>query len=89
MGKGTRYTEAQIIATLKEIEAGKPIAQVARDKGISEQTIYKWRNRYGGMTQSELVEMKSLIEENRKLKSIVANQALDIEAYKELQKLQY
>jgi putative transposase len=89
MGKGTRYTEAQIIATLKEIDAGKPVAQVARDKGISEQTIYKWRNRYGGMSQSELKELKALTEENRRLKSIVANQALDIEAYKELQKLKY
>ena len=86
MGRGKRYTEDQIIKVLKEIEAGASIAAVARSHGITEQTIYRWRERFGGMTKSELAEFRALQEENRRLKAIVASQALDIEAYKELQK---
>ncbi len=86
MSRGKRYTEDQIIKVLQEIEAGASIASVARSHGITEQTLYRWRERYGGMTKSELAELKALQEENRKLKSIVASQALDIEAYKEIQR---
>lgn len=86
MSRGKRYTEDQIIKVLKEIEAGASIASVARSHGITEQTLYRWRERYGGMTKSELAELKSLQEENRRLRSVVASQALDIEAYKELQR---
>ncbi len=86
MSRGRRYTEDQIIKVLQEIEAGASIASVARSHGITEQTLYRWRERYGGMTKSELAELKALQEENRKLKSIVASQALDIEAYKEIQR---
>jgi putative transposase len=86
MSRGKRYTEDQIIKVLKEIEAGASISSVARAHGITEQTLYRWRERYGGMTKSELAELKSLQEENRRLRSVVASQALDIEAYKELQR---
>jgi len=86
MGRGKRYTEDQIIKVLQEIEAGASIASVARSHGITDQTIYRWRERFGGMTKSELAELRALQEENRKLRSIVASQALDIEAYKELQR---
>jgi putative transposase len=86
MGKGKRYSEDQIIRVLQEIEAGASVAGTARKHGISEQTLYRWRERYAGMTKSELAELKVLQEENRRIKSIVASHALDIEAYKELQK---
>lgn len=86
MAKGKRYSEEQIIRVLGEIEAGASIASVARNHGISDQTIYKWRARYAGMTKSDLLEMRALREENRRLRAVVASQALDIEAYKELQR---
>lgn len=86
MSKGKRHTEDQILGVLKEIEAGATIASVSRKHGVSEQTIHRWRDRYAGMAKSDLAQLKSLQEENRRLKSIVASQALDIEAYKELQK---
>ncbi len=86
MKKGKRYTEDQIIKVLQQIEAGAAVAGVAREHGISEQTLYRWRERYGGMSKSELRELRALQEENRRLRSVVASQALDIEAYKELQK---
>ncbi len=81
-----RYTQEQMLKVLKEIEDGASIASVGRSYGIGVQTIYEWRKRYSGMGKSELAELKALQEENRKLKRIVANQALDIEAYKELQR---
>lgn len=86
MAKGKRYTQEQIIKVLGEIEAGASIASVARAHGITDQTIYRWREKYAGMTKSDLSELKALQEENRKLKNIVASQALDIEAYKEIAK---
>jgi len=81
-----RYTQEQILKVLKEIEAGATIASVARTHGVNVQTLYQWRKRYAGMGTSELAELKALQEENRRLKRIVANQAMDIDAYKELAK---
>lgn len=86
MAKGKRYTQDQILAVLKEIEAGASIASVARSNGISDQTIYAWREKYAGMTKSDLTQMKSLEEENRRLKNLVAELSLDNAALKELQK---
>jgi len=86
MSKGKRYTQEQILAVLKEIEAGASIASVARSNGISDQTIYAWREKYAGMTKSDLTQMKSLEEENRRLKNLVAELSLDNAALKELQK---
>lgn len=86
MSRGKRYSEDQILKILKEIESGASVAAVARTHAVTDQTIYRWRERYGGMTRSELAALKSLQEENRRLKAIVASQALDIEAYKELQR---
>ena len=83
---GKRYGQDQILKVLKEIDEGATIASVGRAHGIGVQTIYEWRRRFGGMSKSDLAELKALQEENRKLKRIVANQALDIEAYKELQR---
>lgn len=83
---GRRYSQEQILKILKEIEAGATIASVGREHGVGVQTIYEWRRKYAGMSKSDLAELKSLQEENRRLKRIVANQAMDIEAYKELQR---
>jgi putative transposase len=80
----SRYTEAQIIAILKEAEAGLPVAELCRKHGISDATFYNWRSKFGGMEVSEAKRLKQLEEENAWLKRLVANQALDIEMLKEV-----
>ncbi len=82
--KGKRYSEEQIIRILKEVESGKSVAQICREEGISEQTVYRWRSRYSGMDIAELRRLKELEEENRRLKRLVADQALDIQILKEV-----
>jgi putative transposase len=82
--KGTRYTEEQIIRILKEVERGTTVAEVCRQYGVSEQTVYRWRNKYGGIETSELQRLRALEAENSRLKKIVAQQALDIDALKDL-----
>ena len=77
-----RYTEEQIIAVLNE--AGARTADLCRKHGMSEATFYKWKAKYAGLTVSELKRLKSLEDENRRLKHIVAQQALDNWAPKEL-----
>ena len=84
MGKGKRYTEDEILKVLKEIESGAAIASVERAHGITDQTIYRWREKYGGMESSELKELRALQAENQRLKRIVTRQALEIDAYKEI-----
>ena len=82
--KGKRYNEAQILRILKEVEGGKSIAEVCREYGVSEGTIYRWRSRYGGMEQQELQRLRELEAENSRLRKIVAQQALDMDALKDL-----
>jgi putative transposase len=82
--KAKRYTEEQIIAVLKEAEAGAKIVDLCRKNGMSEATYYNWKTKYSGLTVSELNRLKALEEENRKLKQLVAEQALDNWALKEL-----
>jgi putative transposase len=77
-----RYKEEQIIAVLKEAQAGTPASQLCRKHGISGPTFYKWKAKYSGLEVSDLRKLKQLEEENRRLKQMVANQALDIEALK-------
>ncbi len=79
-----QYTDEQIIAVLKEVEAGAKILDVCRKYGMSEATYYNWKSKYAGLTVSELKRLKALEEENRRLKQIVAEQALDNRALKEL-----
>jgi len=79
-----RYTEEQIIAVLREGEAGAKVADLCRKYGISDATYYNWKAKYAGLTVSELKRLKALEEENRHLKQIVGEQALDIRALKEL-----
>jgi putative transposase len=79
-----RYTEEQIIAVLREGEAGARVADLCRKYGMSDATYYNWKAKYAGLTVSELKRLKSLEEENQRLKQIVGEQALDIRALKEL-----
>lgn len=80
--KGKRYTEEQIIQALKEAAAGIPMSELCRKYGVSEATIYNWKAKYAGLSASDLRRLKALEEENRKLKTIVAEQALDIQCLK-------
>lgn len=79
-----RYTEEQIIGVLQEAEAGTKVAELCRKYGISDATYYNWKAKYAGMTVSELRRLKTLESENRRLKQIVAEQALDNRTLKEL-----
>lgn len=72
-----RFNEAQIIGVLQEQEAGSKVADLCRRHGISEATFYNWKAKYGGMTVSEAKRLKSLEEENRRLKKLVADLTLD------------
>ena len=78
----SRYTEEQIVGILKESEAGVATAELCRKHGISEQTFYRWKAKYGGLEVSEAQRLRHLEEENRKLKQLVAEQALDIVGFK-------
>jgi putative transposase len=76
----TRHTEAEIIAVLKQVEAGRKAEDVARESGVSKHTIYAWKAKYGGMEASEAQEVKQLREENARLKKLVADLSLDKDA---------
>lgn len=82
--KKTRYTEEQIVRILGEIHSGRSIAETGRQYGVSEQTIYRWRTKYGDMGVSDVKRLRELEAENRKLKEIVAQQALDNAALKDM-----
>ena len=82
--KGTRYKEEQIIRILKEVEGGASVAEVCRKYEVSEQTVYRWRSKYGGLDTSELQRLRELEAENSRLKKIVAQQVLDMDALKDL-----
>jgi putative transposase len=80
--RGTRFKQGQIIAILREAQAGVKLSELSRKYGVSEGTIYNWKARYGDLTISEARRLKQLEEENGRLKHIVAEQALDIQALK-------
>ena len=82
--KRKRYTEEQIIRILREIGGGKSVAEVCRQYNVAEATVYRWRQRYRGMDEAQLRRLKELEGENVRLKKIVAQQALDIDALKDL-----
>jgi putative transposase len=82
--KRARFTEDQIIGVLKEHEAGAKTADLARKHGVSEATLYNWKAKYGGMEVSDAKRLRSLEEENRKLKKLLAESMLDQAALKEL-----
>lgn len=80
--KKSRFTEEQIIRALKEVEAGAKTDEVARRMGVTPTTFYRWKAKYGGMDVSEARRLRQLEEENRRLKQIVADQLLELQATK-------
>jgi putative transposase len=80
--KKTRFTEMQIVSILKQQESGRSVKDLAREHSISEATFYNWKAKYGGMEASDVKRMKDLEEENSRLKRIVANMTLEIDAIK-------
>ncbi|AMB44823.1 putative transposase [Methylorubrum zatmanii] len=81
--KKSRFSEEQIIGILKEQQAGLPVAEICRRHGISDATFYTWRSRYGGMEVSDARRLKTLDEENRKLKKLLAEAMLDVATLRE------
>ena len=77
------FTEAQITHILGQADAGVPVDELYRKYGISSATFYRWKQKYGGMTPSEIQRLKSLEQENKKLKQLVADLALDKQILKE------
>jgi putative transposase len=82
--KGKRFKEEQIIGILKEAESGLALSDLVRKYGIAEGTYYRWKAKYGGLDVSEAQRLKSLEDENRRLKRLVADQALDIQILKDI-----
>jgi putative transposase len=82
--KKKRFSPEQIASILKEFDNGKTVEEITRNHGVSKAAFYKWRQRYGGMSSDELKKMKSLEEENRRLKHMYAELALDLKLAKEI-----
>ena len=80
--KKSRFSSEQIISILKESEAGVKTSDLCRQHGISQQTLYRWRSKYGGMEVSDARRLKALEVENHKLKQLVADKELDILGFK-------
>jgi putative transposase len=80
--KKSRFTEQQIVGILKESEAGVKTADLCRKHGISSATFYKWKSKFGGMEVSDVAKMRGLEDENRRLKKLLADSALEIDALK-------
>ena len=79
-----RYSEEQIIGVLKELDGGLSVAEAARKYGVSEPTLYGWKNKFGGLEVSEVRRLRALEQENGKLKKLVAELMLDNQVLKEL-----
>jgi putative transposase len=84
MARKSRFTEEQIIRTLKELEAGAKIDEVSRRMGLTPKTLYRWKAKFGGLEISEARRLKVLDDENRRLKRMVADLSLDNQALKDL-----
>ena len=82
--KKSKFTEEQIVYAVKQLDAGVPIAELGRKYGVSQQTLYRWRSKFGGLAPSELRRLKQLEEENRKLKQLVADLSLDKQILQEV-----
>jgi len=80
--KKSRHSEEKIIAAVKQVEGGRKAAEVAREMGVSEATMYTWKSKYGGMQVSDARRLRQLEEENRRLKHLVADLSLDKEVMK-------
>ncbi|MAO15765.1 transposase [Flagellimonas amoyensis] len=82
--KRTKFTESQIVSCIKQHESGVKVDQICRDMGIHKATFYNWKKRYSGMDSLELKRLKELEEENRKLKQMYADMALDNKMLKDV-----
>ena len=82
--KKTRFTETKIVGAIKEYEAGKSVFDLCRELGINKATFYNWNKKYSGMNSQELQRLKELEEENRKLKQMYAELALDNKVLKDV-----
>lgn len=80
----SRFSEEQIVFVVRQAEAGVPVAELIRKYGISQQTFYRWRKKYGGLEAGELRRLKELEVENRRLKSLVADLSLDKQVLQEV-----
>jgi putative transposase len=80
--KKSRFTEQQIVGVLKESEAGAKTPDLCRKHGISPATFYKWKSKFGGLEVSDVAKMRGLEDENRRLKRLLADSALEIDALK-------
>jgi putative transposase len=83
--KQKRFSEEQIVGILHEAERGaQPLAELCRVRGISEQTFYRWRRKYGGLNERDIQRLKELTAENARLKRLLADRDLEVDALKEL-----
>jgi putative transposase len=82
--KKSRFTESQIVAILKEYDAGRPVSELCREHGISQPTFYNWKSKYGGLDASQLKRIKELEEENSRLKRMYADVSIQRDALKDL-----
>ncbi len=80
----SRFTEEQLVSALQEAEAGANVKELCRRLGISRETLYNWKRKYGGMNVPDAKRLKLLEDENRQLKRIVADQALNVQVLKDL-----
>ena len=80
--KKTKHSEEKIISAVKQIEAGRPVEEVARELGVTDQTLYYWKANYGGVEVSDAKRLRALEDENRRLKEMVADLSLDKKALK-------
>ena len=82
--KRSRFTEQQIAFVLQQVESGTPVGDVCRKMGVSEQTLYRWKKRFGGLMPSEVRRLKQTEEENVRLRRLVAELSLDKEMLQEV-----
>jgi putative transposase len=81
--KKSRYSDSQIMAIIKQTEAGTPVSELCREHGMSSASFYKWRSKYGGMDASMMTRLKELEDENRRLKKMYAEERLKAEIIQE------
>ncbi len=82
--KKSRFTEEQIVGILREWDTGAKVIDLVRRHSVTEQTLYRWKRKYGGLQVNEAKRLRALEEENRQLKRLVADQALNLQVVKDL-----